>query len=142
MAPRRGWDNVHLVAGDATTPPIDAADGVLSTFVVGMLDDPGRAVERWCDLAAGGAVVLVDAAPSKRAYGPLVNAPFRVFVAASTPPTTKLRYDRNLLASLDERVGAAHGTLRERATATVEETHALGLVRLTGGRMGDDPASN
>ena len=134
-AARNGWENVHLVSGDARRPPIASADGVLATFVMGMLDDPGAAVSRFCDLADGGTVVLVDAAPSDRAYGPLVNAPFRAFATVSTPPTTKLRYDRDLLASLDDRVGTAHRTLRERAVAVAAEEHALGLVRLTGGRV-------
>jgi len=136
---RRGWENVHLVHGDATRPPVAVADGVLATFLMGMLSDPGRTVADWTTLAPGGNVVLVDAAPSDRRYGPLVNAPFRAFATLSAPPTTKLRYERDVLASLRERVEAAHRSLSDRASTTVREEHLLGLVRLTGGRIPDDP---
>jgi phosphatidylethanolamine/phosphatidyl-N-methylethanolamine N-methyltransferase len=135
LAEHRGWDNVHLVAADATRPPVDRADGILESFVAGMLDEPAAVVGEWCDLAAGGTVVLVDAAPSREPYGPLLNGPLRAFTTVSTPPTTKLRYERDLLASLDDRVTAAHDALRGRATAVAHEEHLLGLVRLTGGRL-------
>ena len=52
---RRGWSNVHVVRGDAIRPPIERADVIVGTFVVGMLEDPGDAVARWCDhLETGG----------------------------------------------------------------------------------------
>ncbi|SNZ13498.1 Methyltransferase domain-containing protein [Natronoarchaeum philippinense] len=151
------YDNVHVVRGDATQPPIDAADsasdlqaadaadpspnlqaidGVLATFVVGMLDDPAAAVDDWCNLVGpGGNVVLVDAASSDHRSAPIVNAAFRALVVLSTPPTTRLRYDRDPQATLDQRVEAARDALRERSGATAHETHALGVVRLTGGRI-------
>lgn len=131
---RRGWENVSVLQADATAPPIEAADGVLATFVMGMLDDPAGAVADWCD-RSDGTVVLADAAPAGRPYGPLVNPPFRAFVTVSTPPTTRLRYERDLAAHLDERVSAAHAALRDRATAVASERHLLGLVRLAGGRL-------
>ncbi len=134
---RRGWENVSVVRGDATVPPVESADGVLATFVMGMLDDPAGAVEDWSERSSG-TVVLVDAAPADPPYGPLVNPPFRAFVTVSTPPTTRLRYERDLAAHLDERVSAAHATLRDRATAVAEERHLLGLVRLAGGRVGSE----
>ncbi len=135
-ARRRGWDNVSVVQADATVPPVAAADGVVATFVMGMLDDPAGAVADWCDRSSG-TVVLADAAPAGPPYGPLVNPPFRAFVTVSTPPTTRLRYDRDLAAHLDERVSAAHAALGDRASAAAAERHCLGLVRLTGGRVRD-----
>ena len=131
------YDNVHLVRGDAAAPPIEGpVDAVLATFVVGMLDDPGAVVGRWCDLLAdGGHLVLLDAASSDRAYARPVNAAFRAVVVLSTPPTTRLRYDRDPQALLDRRVEAARETLSARAGAIADETHALGIVRLTGGRI-------
>jgi len=134
---RRGWENVAVVRADATAPPVESADGILATFVMGMLDDPAAAVEDWADRSAG-TVVLVDAAPASPPSGPLVNPPFRAFVTVSTPPTTRLRYERDLAARLDERVSAAHAALRDRARAVAEERHLLGLVRLTGGRVGSE----
>ncbi len=146
------YDNVHLVRGDAARPPfatagdaaafdsidadLDSVDAVLATFVVGMLDDPGAAVRDWCDLLAdGGNVVLVDAASSERAYAAPVNALFRAVVILSTPPTLQFRYDRDPQATLDRRVDAARDALRDRSSSIAHETHALGVVRLTGGRI-------
>ncbi|MFC6717792.1 class I SAM-dependent methyltransferase [Natrialbaceae archaeon GCM10025810] len=140
-----GYDNVHVVRGDATAPPIPEedeaagqgeADAILATFVVGMLADPAGAVDDWCDaVGSGGHVVLVNAARSAERYAPLVNAVFRAVVVLSTPPTTKLRYDPDPVRRLDGKIDAAHGRLRERSSAVAHETHAFGVVRLTGGRI-------
>ncbi|QSW98532.1 class I SAM-dependent methyltransferase [Haloterrigena alkaliphila] len=151
------YDNVHVVRGDATRPPLGAleddpdaedapADGVpadeaavdalLATFVVGMLEDPAGAVDDWCDLVGpGGHVVLADAASSREWYAPPVNALFRAIVVLSTPPTTKLRYERDPHRRLDEKITDAHARLRERSTAVADESHVFGVVRLTGGRL-------
>jgi phosphatidylethanolamine/phosphatidyl-N-methylethanolamine N-methyltransferase len=136
LVERRGWHQVHLLQGDATNPPVDSADAVLATFVVGMFGDPAGAVRDWCNLVgAGGTVVLLDATLSDRPFGPVVNPFFRGFVTLSTPPTRRLRYDRDLAADLDRKVTAARDALRERSSAIVQEESALGLVRLTGGRI-------
>lgn len=135
------FENVAVVRGDATAPPIrpDEVDAVLATFVVGMLSDPAGAVDDWCDLVGpGGHVVLVNAARSREWYAPPVNAVFRAVVVLSTPPTTRLRYETDPHALLDERVAAAHGRLRDRSSAIAHETRALGVVRLTGGRIAED----
>ncbi|WP_255170160.1 class I SAM-dependent methyltransferase [Natrononativus amylolyticus] len=130
------YDNVHVVRGDATRPPVDDADAVLATFVVGMLADPAGAVDDWCDLVGpGGHVVLVNAARSEAWYAPPVNALFRAVTVLSTPPTLKFRYDTEPHRRLDERVAAGHGRLRGRSRAVAHETHALGVVRLTGGEI-------
>ena len=140
------YDNVHVVRGDATRPPLRAlenapadetdVDAVLATFVVGMLDDPAGAVDDWCDLVGpGGHVVLANAASSREWYAPPVNAVFRAIVVLSTPPTTKLRYEDDPHRRLDEKIRAAHARLRERSTAVADERRVFGVVRLTGGRL-------
>ncbi|GAB7017889.1 class I SAM-dependent methyltransferase [Halostagnicola bangensis] len=131
------YENVHVVRGDATMPPISGpVDAVIATFVVGMLSDPDGAVDDWCELVgSGGHLVLVNAARSRRWYGPPVNAVFHAITVLSTPPTTKLRYEKPPTERLDERIGKAHDELRENAVAVAHETHAFGVVRLTGGRF-------
>ncbi|NUC72443.1 methyltransferase domain-containing protein [Haloterrigena sp. SYSU A558-1] len=133
------YDNVHVVRGDATQPPLAAdsdVDAVLATFVVGMLADPAGAVDDWCDLVGpGGHVVLANAASSREWYAPAVNAVFRAIVVLSTPPTTKLRYEDDPHRRLDEKIRAAHARLRERSTAVADERHVFGVVRLTGGEL-------
>lgn len=130
------YDEVHLVHGDATVPPIDGpVDAVLATFVVGMLDDPGAAVDEWWKLLApGGHLVLCNARSSAHPYGRLLSPLFRAAVVCSTPPTTKLRYDNDLTAMLDGRVQTAHDRLRSHASAVADEQLALGYIALTGGR--------
>ncbi|MGQ3412198.1 class I SAM-dependent methyltransferase [Natrinema sp. LN54] len=144
------YDNVHVLQGDATQPPIrsggsgalnavadgDAIDAVLATFVVGMLADPADAVDDWCDLVGpDGTVVLANAARSREWYAPPVNAVFRAIVVLSTPPTTQLRYENEPHLRLDEKIDTAHARLRERAVAVADETHVFGVVRLTAGRL-------
>ncbi|WP_265110478.1 class I SAM-dependent methyltransferase [Halosolutus halophilus] len=145
------YDNVHVVRGDATQPPIGRAneidgidadddrgipDAILATFVVGMLADPAGAVDDWCDLVGpGGHVVLANAASSRKWYAPPVNAVFRAIVVLSTPPTTKFRYEDDPHRRLDAKIDAAHTRLRDRSTAIADETHVFGVVRLTGGRI-------
>jgi phosphatidylethanolamine/phosphatidyl-N-methylethanolamine N-methyltransferase len=150
----RGWRNVHVVQGDARRPPIaDVApaveagvDGVLASFVVGMLEDPASAVVDWCDLVASsersiggpsstGTVVLVDAALSERPIAAPINAAFRALTVLSTPPTTQLRYDPSPHDVLRERVRGARDTLESRSSATHHREHLLGIVRVTGGRI-------
>ncbi|WP_226481513.1 class I SAM-dependent methyltransferase [Natrinema amylolyticum] len=143
------YDNVHVLQGDATQPPVggsgetglpdatgDGIDAVLATFVVGMLADPAGAVDDWCDLVGpDGTVVLANAARSEEWYAPPVNAVFRAIVVLSTPPTTRLRYESDPHVRLDEKIDAAHARLRERAAAVADETHVFGVVRLTGGAI-------
>ncbi|WP_207891647.1 class I SAM-dependent methyltransferase [Natrarchaeobius halalkaliphilus] len=138
-----GYDNVHVVRGDATRLPLAAfpegtteIDAILATFVVGMLSDPAGAVDDWCDLVRpGGHVVLANAARSDAWYAPPVNAVFRAIVVLSTPPTTKLRYENEPHLRLDEKIDAAHARLRDRSVAVADETRVFGVVRLTGGRL-------
>ncbi|WP_122089656.1 methyltransferase domain-containing protein [Halalkalicoccus subterraneus] len=128
-----GWENVHLVRGDATAPPLQGANAVVATFVVGMFPDPEAVVEGWCEfVGSGGRVALLNAARSRRAYGPLINLPFRAFVYASTPG--KRRFN-DPTEELDRRVAVGHRTVGRRCERTVHTDGALGLVRLTAGTV-------
>ena len=133
---REGWRNVHCVRADATAVEFrDPPDAVLATFVVGMLDDPAAAVERWTDtLAPGGRLALLDAAQTTRWFGWPVNQAFRGLVVASSPSGVDA-YEAPPWTVLDRRVAAARRALRERAADTAHGEHALGVVRLTAGRI-------
>jgi len=133
---REGWANVHFVRADATEVAFrEEVDAVLATFVVGMLADPGAAVDRWADLLApGGRIALLDAAQSTRWYRWPVNRAFRGLVVASSP-TGMDGYERAPWAVLDHRVDAARRALRARADATTHAEQALGVVRVTGGKI-------
>ncbi len=135
VADREDGVTVEFVRADATDPPVRGpVDAVVGTFVSGMFPDPAATVDRWCDLVDGH-VVLADVAPSRRRVARPLNALLRAVTVVSTPPTTRLRYEEDLLDRLDRRVGAAHDRLRERATATARRGFLLGFVRLTGGRV-------
>lgn len=128
-----GWENVHLVRGDATRPPLQGADALVATFVVGMFADPTEVVEGWCDLVGSdGRIGLLNAARSRRWYGPVVNAPFGAFVTASTPGRRRLEDPTTLL---DRRVEAGHAAVERRCERVVHDEGALGLVRLVAGRV-------
>jgi len=135
---RRGWSNVHLALGDGAGLPLSAGavDAVVATFVVGMFESPGAVVERWCDLLApGGRIALLNAARSDRRAGAPVNLALDAVTVLSTPPTTRLRYDRDLTGRLTARVEAAADAVERRAATTADERFLLGLVRLTHGRL-------
>ncbi|MDS0298051.1 methyltransferase domain-containing protein [Halogeometricum sp. S1BR25-6] len=132
---KEGWENVHVVRGDATRPPVGEADAVLATFVSGMLADPAAAVWRWAELVGpGGKLALADLARTTRTpYKPL-NTIFRGLVRASSPPGT-----RSMSGSptdiLDSRLVAAHRELTNRCEDVRRETRALGFARVAGGRV-------
>lgn len=135
------YENVSLVRADATAPPIDGpVDAILATFVVGMLDDPAAAVDQWWELLGSDShLVLLNARTSSHTIGRVLKPLYCGIVIASTPPTTRLRYDRDLVAELDDRVAVAHDRLRSHADAGVEYSHACGYLTLTGGRR-EQPA--
>lgn len=133
-----GGSNADLVLADGGTPPVapGSVDAILATFVTGMFSDPATAVGGWLDLLApGGRLVLVDLVPSDRRVARPLNLAFGAVTALSTPPTTKLRYERSLLGVLEERVEAARAPVRERLTAVEDSRGALGYVRTTSGRL-------
>lgn len=130
------WANVHLVHGDATEPPIERADAVLASFVVGMFETPAIVVGDWLALVrSGGRIALLDATRSTRPSAKPLDAAFRLFVAASAPPTTQLRYAHPPWQSLDERVAAARRPLENHTEEYATEEFALGFVRLASGRV-------
>lgn len=140
---RRGWVNVHLVRGDGARPPLSGPDAVLATFVVGMFDDPAAVVDDWCDLLApGGRLALLNAARSERRIAGPVNAVLRAVTVVSTPPTRKLRYDRDLTRDLVAKIEAANDALDARAVDTHEQAFLLGLVRLKAGRISGGDGSD
>lgn len=128
------WDNVHVVRGDAARPPVAGpVDGVVASFLVGLLGDPAAAVETWTALVAdGGRVVTLDAAPTDHAAGTLLNPLFGALVAAGAPPGSRTKRPARRLR---ERVDAAQRALVECTDRTVEERGVLGFVRLTGGEV-------
>lgn len=161
---RKGWSNVHVVRGDATrppfAPPVPAAssdgtddagrtpageadagrtpagevDAVVATFLTGMLDDPGAAVDRWADLVGdGGRLCLLNLGRSTHPFGRWLNAPFVRFVRAGAPDGG----GRDPAARLDRRIAAAHGRLRERCADATYERRLLGFARLSAGTVGE-----
>jgi ubiquinone/menaquinone biosynthesis C-methylase UbiE len=134
---RAGWDNVAVLAGDATRPPLRGpVDAVVATFLVGMLEDPAAAVERWCDhLRPGGRLALLNASRSPHPAAAPLNLLFRGFVRAAAPGGRTTR--KSPAAELEARVDAARGALAARAVGHEERRLGLGYVRLVSGRLPD-----
>lgn len=130
------WENVHVVRGDATRPPVADADAVLATFVSGMLADPAAAVRTWGELAgAGGRLALADLGRTTRTPFRPLNALFRGIVRASSPPGTRSQLAQSPTATLDARLVAAHRELDAVCEDVRHETRALGFARVSGGRV-------
>lgn len=128
------WANVHLLEGDATRPPVDCADAVLGTFVVGLFRDPGPVVGRWCDLVRpGGRIAVLEATRSPRLIALPLNLAFDGFVRAGAPGGGRGASD-----ALTERVRAAHDELAARTVARRHEQFAGGFLDLVSGTV--DPA--
>lgn len=132
---REGWENVHVVAGDAARPPVADADAVFASFVSGMLSDPAGAVGAWANLVGeGGRLGLLDLARSTRLVGRPLNVFFAGLVFAGLP--SKRRADATAAPRLlDSRVVAAQRALREHCTDAHYSTHALGFARLATGTV-------
>lgn len=125
------WPNVHLVQGDATTPPLaaGAADAVLGTFVLGMFADPAAVVDGWCDLVGReGRVALLEATRSDRLAAVPLNAAFDLFVRAGAP-------SGGADLPLDGRVRAGHRALAVRARDRRHESFGLGFLDLLSGTV-------
>lgn len=132
---RAGWGNVAVLAGDATRSPVcEPPDAVVATFLVGMLEDPAAAVERWCDhLRPGGRLVLLNASRSPHPAAAPLNLAFRLFVRAAAPGGRTTR--ESPAAELEARVDAARDALVTRASSHEERRLGLGYVRLVSGRV-------
>ncbi|MDS0293648.1 class I SAM-dependent methyltransferase [Halogeometricum luteum] len=130
-----GWENVHVVRGDATRPPLDDADTVLATFVSGMLADPAAAVRTWAELVGpDGRLALADLARTTRTPFAPLNLVFRGLVRASSPPGTRTM-SGSPTDILDSRLVAAHRELENQCEDVRRETRALGFARVAGGRV-------
>lgn len=133
---RRGWTNVHLVKGDATRPPVERADAIVGTFVVGMLEDPAAAVDEWQAIVApGGRIGLLDATPTDRDRLAPLNGLFRAFVRLTAPPGSRLRYVEPPADVLDRRVAAARSKLKERCGRVSGERLGFGFLDLAVGAV-------
>ncbi len=133
---RKGWKNVYVVQADAATFSLcENVDAVLASFVIGMLGDPYSTVVRWMDgIHPGGHLALLDAGRSSRAYSWPVNLAFRGLVLASTPGDVSA-FEKPPWYVLDERIAESRRALSEQAVESSDSEHALGVVRITGGRV-------
>lgn len=123
-----GWENVQYLVADASTPPIQGrVDGVLSTFVIGMFDNPGEVVETWCDLIDEGALVSTYLAPSQRWYGPVFTPLLEAVTRITTPPVRRFRYEEALVGEMQASQEDARRVLRRCAGEFVSDSYAGGL---------------
>jgi ubiquinone/menaquinone biosynthesis C-methylase UbiE len=128
---RSNWRNVHLVRGDAGRPPVDDVDGILGSFVVGLLPDPVAGVREWVDrLAPDGHVAVLEAGRSDRRFARPLNRGFEAFVAAGSPGEG----EDDPAAELDRRIDDARGAMAQYARLTRDERRAGGFVRLFAGQ--------
>ncbi len=133
---RHGWENVYIVRGDATRPPLEASevDCVFAALVVGMFGDPAGVVDGWADLVgSGGRIGLLDLARSSQRRARPLNGLFRLFVTTANPKS--VRQSDDPLGRLDRRVATAHRRLGERCFDATYDTRALGFARLSSGTV-------
>lgn len=128
-------DNVSVIRGDADCLPVRGpVDGILGTFVVGLLDDPPGAVDAWRSIVgATGRVALLDGVPTGWAH-PLDRA-FARFVRVGAPPGSR----EGAIDRLCRRVESAHGTLRLGSDPVTCTSWLGGFVRLTAGHGSASP---
>ena len=126
LVERRGWENVSLVQGDAATPPIAAADGVLATFVTSLFPDAYRVVDGWCDLTD--TVVIANfvprgSRPANAALWGFTQLNARLFDVSS----------RDALAQLDDRTAASRRALDDRMDRVETARRVFGTIAITAG---------
>ncbi|NHX35045.1 MULTISPECIES: class I SAM-dependent methyltransferase [Halolamina] len=127
LVSRRGWENVSLVQGDATTPPVAAADAVLATFVTSLFPDPYAVVSEWCEIADS--VVVAG-------FAPRGNRAANAALWGFTQVNTEL-FDAegaNALDQLAERTAASRRALDGSMDAVESETYLFGTVTVSAGR--------
>lgn len=133
---RHDWGDVAVLRGDATRPPVDAVDGIIASFVIGMFDEPAAVIDNWCEIVGpGGRVGLLHFAKSDRWYGLLPNAFLALLVLLSTPGYSLTESGKMQL--LDERVRAGQRRLLERCDETTVSTHWGGLIHMYTGTVAD-----
>lgn len=132
-----GWENVTLVEGDIRDPPLAGpVDGILSSFVIVMYDQPGRLVETWAEFLDGGPLANLYAGPSqRRVVAPAVNALLELYLRLFEEGWGTAAADSGPLGLLARRGERARAAL-ERSSGRVEHDAAVfGLVRLDVGRI-------
>ena len=134
---REGWENVHVVRGDATQPPVGTADAILSTFLVGMLGDSAYAVREWLRcIEPGDRLTLLNAGRSDRLLATPLNLGLRLFVRLAAPggrtqSTAPVR-------ALEERWWAAREALFEGSRDHREQQFGAGVIKLASGRVPEE----
>ncbi len=140
-----GWENVHVVRGDATQPPLGqhvvTADGedqqidsLFASLVVGMVANPAAVVDGWAEIVGpGGRVGLLDLARSSLPAARPLNGLFRRFVITANPRSVRQAADP--LGRLDRRVASAHRRLHERCSDAEYDRHGLGFGRVSAGTV-------
>jgi ubiquinone/menaquinone biosynthesis C-methylase UbiE len=132
---RRGWKNVYVACGDAVQPPIAQVNAIVSTFLVGMLENPGRAVRTWIEhLEPGGRIAIMNAGRSDRLVALPLNLVFRVFVRLTAPDGRKLA--RSPTRELEARWENARNAVLEETVDYETGDQGLGFIRLACGRVG------
>jgi ubiquinone/menaquinone biosynthesis C-methylase UbiE len=131
---RAGWENVHAIRADATEPPVDSADAVLSTFLVGMLPSPDEAVRTWATIVKpGGRIGLLNAGRSERTAAVPINLGLRLFVRL-TAPGNRTSVEAPV-RELEGRWDSAREALFEATVGHREAQFGLGILRLASGRV-------
>ncbi len=134
---RAGWENVHAVRADATDPPVEAADAVLSTFLVGMLPSPKKNIRTWAKIVEpGGRITLLNAGRSDRALALPINLLLRGFVRLTAPGNRTSA--EAPVKELEGRWGGAREALFEGTVDHREVQFGLGILRLASGRVPGD----
>jgi SAM-dependent methyltransferase len=123
---RRGWENVSLVRGDATEPPVSDADGVVATFVTSLFPDAYAVVDRWCDVADS--VVVANFVPrgnraANAALWGFTRLNARLFDAAGG----------DALTQLSARTAASRGALADRMDTVETTRHVFGTIEINAG---------
>lgn len=123
--------DVTLLEADASDPPLRGPfDGIVVTFVNGVLQDPESAVASWVRrLRPGGRIVFLDAAGRRGRISPLEWG-FRTFVVLAAPPGTRRRSPGSPNEILIDRIEAAHETLAAEASVERTWTRWRGFVRM------------
>jgi len=126
LVERRGWENVSVVRGDATRPPVESADGVLATFVTSLFSDPYAVVCEWCGLADH--VVVTNFAPHG---GRAANAALRAFARLNARLFDVDAGDP--LRQLEARTAESQRALADCLDSVVYRDYVFGTIRLHAG---------
>lgn len=130
LVERRGWENVSLVRGDATAPPVAAADGVIATFVTSLFPDPYAVVSDWCDLADDVVVAAFaprGSRPANAALWAFASLNARLFDAGSANP----------LSRLAERTAESRRALADHMAAVEDDEYVFGTIVVHAGHAAE-----